>query len=143
MAEATIGTVTTPTRSERRTSSRPHPVVGPLARAYLSTGIAGAIFGLGYGLSLIESASCTIQGWACAAPRALLLAAFLAAALAALVFAAHRTGLGMSWFLITAGLVGLTLASGLPLPLLVVLLLLMPGVAAGLVHLVRSRWPKG
>ncbi len=139
MAEATIGTVSTSTRSERRTVSRPHPIVGRLGRAYLSTGIAGTIFGLGYLLSLLEAQSCTVQGWSCAVPRALLLAAFLAAALAALVFAAHRTGLGLSWFLITAGLAGLALVSGAPLPLLVLLLLIVPGVAAGVVHLVRSR----
>lgn len=141
MAEATIGTVTTSSRirSERRTFGRQHPIVGRLGRAYLSTGIAGVIFGLGYGLSLLEARGCTVQGWSCAVPRAMLLAGFLAAALAALVFAAHRTGLGLSWFLITAGLAGLVLVSGAPLPLLVALLLIVPGIAAGAVHLVRSR----
>lgn len=141
MAEATIGSIpTTRTRSERRSLLRRHPFAGPLARAYLSTGIAVAIFGLGYGLSLLEARGCTIEGWACAMPRALLLSSFLALGLAALVFAAYRTGLGMSWFLITAGLAGLVLVSGAPLPLLVGLLLLVPGVGAALVHLVRSRW---
>jgi hypothetical protein len=127
MAEATIGSITASrTRSERRTSLRRHPFADQLARAYLSTGIAVAIFGLGYGLGLLDARSCTIEGWSCAAPRAFLLAGFLAAALAALVYAAYRTRLGMSWFLITAGLAGLVLVSGAPAPLIV--------------HLVRSRW---
>jgi hypothetical protein len=141
MAEATIGSIpTSRTRSERQTSLRRHPFAAQLLRAYLSTGIAVAIFGLGYGLSLLDAGSCTIEGWSCAAPRAFLLAGFLAAALAALVYAAYRTGLGLFWFLITAGLAGLALASGAPLPLLILLLLVVPGLAAGVVYLVRSQW---
>ncbi len=141
MAEATIGSLpTSRSRSARQTSLRRHPFAAPLLRAYLSTGIAVAIFGLGYGLSLLDARGCTIEGWSCAAPRAFLLAGFLAAALAALVYAAYRTGLGMFWFLITAGLAGLVLVTGAPLPLLTVLLLVVPGLAAGIVYLVRSQW---
>lgn len=141
MAEATIGTLpTSRSRSARQTSLRRHPFAAQLLRAYLSTGIAVAIFGLGYGLSLLDARGCTIQGWSCAVPRAFLLAGFLAAALAALVYAAYRTGLGMFWFLITAGLAGLVLVTGAPLPLLMALLLVVPGLAAGIVYLVRSQW---
>ncbi len=46
----------------------------------------------------------------------------------------------MFWFLISAGLAGLVLVTGAPLPLLTVLLLVVPGLAAGIVYLVRSQW---
>ncbi|MFC7620922.1 hypothetical protein [Microlunatus sp. GCM10028923] len=133
MAEASIGSLTT---SPSATAS--HPFARHLVRAYLSTGVALVIFGIGYGLSLLDAVGCTSGGPACAGPRAFLLAGFLAAALAALVYAAYRTGLGLWWFMITAGLSGLVLASGVAGPLLVLMLLPVPGCAAAVTYLVRT-----
>lgn len=134
MAEATLGSV-----SPARREVGSHPVLRQLGRAYLSVGVAVLIFGIGYGLSLLDGLGCRIDGWSCAVPRALLLAGFLAVALAVLVYAAWRTGLGISWFLITAGLAGLVLVAGLPQPLLVIGLILVPGLTASLTALVRQR----
>jgi len=134
MTEARIAS---PTVAARPTLRRPW--LRQLVAAYLSVAAAAAVFGIGYGLGQLDSGACTMSGWACAVPHALLLAAFLAAALATLLYASHRSGLGFSWFMITAGAAGLVLVSGLPLPLLVIGLLLVPGLTATLRHLIKSR----
>src|SRR5690606_5158673 len=77
MTEARIAS---PTVAARPTLRRPW--LRQLVAAYLSVAAAAAVFGIGYGLGQLDSGACTMSGWACAVPHALLLAAFLAAALA-------------------------------------------------------------